>query len=597
AFRDGRFDMGPGRPVKALEIRAVGGCFLLALLLAPAIAGAASGPGQGAGMELGPPVQQSLRQLSEGAIQWNKAFLQDDREDAKKELDRVLGVAQVLGMKSLPDLNLSTIALAVEAAEAGDFARADWALEAAERLDPDRPETLFGGSLVARLRGSYLNSLTDSFKGYLRLFHFPTERGVFLIDVALWVLVTLAVSSALFLLLQIALKSQAVGLDLQELLGRFAPQWMAFLLTGIILVAPLALPGSLFWLLLVWSVILWGYCSLQERFVLIAIWLFFGAVPFALEQVERQFSLVTSPAYQVVYNLREGRLYGRLFTDLEVLRTILPKSIAVRHVEGDLHASLDQWDQARATYAEVLEAEPNSAAVLNNLGVYFFIHGDNGGAAQHFQRATSSDLNSAIAFFNLSQAYSNDYLYKDARRALEEAQRIDPEAVGAWIQENQPVPVRLIHGGLQRIPQIRRELLEARGRPQATGSSMLQLARRWLSLIVSAAVLLMALTLHLARRGFGYSEPVLPRMSRSAWAPLLSVLVPGLSSAGEGKGIAAFMAFVPPVALLALPFSEVWGVRIPWGFDPGGQLLWVVATLGLVVILLVRLLRYRSLEA
>ncbi len=578
-------------------LRRVAG-LLLSLPALPMLAQGVPGLGQGGGMELTPPVLRSLRQLSEGAIQWNKAFLQDDREVARGELDRVLGAAERLGMKSLPDLSLSAVALGVEAAESGDFSRAVWALEAAEELDPERPETLFGSSLVARLKGSYVRSLTDSLRGYVRLFRFPFERGIFLVDLILWGLVTLAVASILFLLLEMALKGQAVGLDLQELLARILPTWIAFVLTALILVGPLALPNGLFWLLLVWSVILWGYGSIQERLVLIAIWLFFGAVPLVLEQAERQLSVVTSPAYQVTHNLRDGRLYGRLFTDLAVLNTILPRSVAVKHLEGDLHARLDQWDQARSIYSEVLESEADNAAVLNNLGVYFFIHGDNGGAARHFERATSADLESPTAFFNLSQAYSASYLYKDARRALREAQRVDAETVSAWIRQDEKVPVRLVQGSFDRLPEIREQLRQSRERPETTGSTRLQWVRRGMSLIIAAGLVLMALALHLARRGFGYSEPMMPRSQRSSGlVQLLKILVPGLASASEGRGFAAYLAFLPPVALLVLPFSKYWGVRIPWGFDPGGTLVWVAATLGLVVILLVRLLRYRSLEA
>jgi len=269
---------------------------LLGLVAYSAFGQAVSASNHGGGMALSPSVLRSLRQLNEGAIQWSKAFLQDDREEAKGELDRVLGAANRLGMESLPDLNLSAITLAVDAAESGDFSRAAWALEAAEKLDPRRPETLFGSSQVARLRGSYLQSLTDSLGGYLRLLRWPFERGIFLVNAMFWGLATVAISSILFLLLLIALKGQVVGLDLQELLGRFLPHWFAFGLSAAILVSPIALPNGLFWLLVVWSLLLWGYGSIQERIVLIGIWFFFGAVPLAMEQAERRLAIVTSPA-------------------------------------------------------------------------------------------------------------------------------------------------------------------------------------------------------------------------------------------------------------------------------------------------------------
>ena len=69
-----------------------------------------------------------------------------------------------------------------------------------------------------------------------------------------------------------------------------------------------------------------------------------------------------------------------------MLRAVLPESVAVKHLLADVHRSLNQWELARALYRQVLEAEPNNATALLDLGDYSFIKGDFSSAIQSFQK-------------------------------------------------------------------------------------------------------------------------------------------------------------------------------------------------------------------
>lgn len=386
-------------------------------------------------------------------------------------------------------------------------------------------------------------------------------------------------------------------IDLAELLARPLPKWLALVVTLVILAGPFFLPFGLLWFFVLWSVLLWGYGSAQERIVLMLIWLLAGTIPIGLAELDRRVSVAYSPAVRALHGLEQGRLSGSLFTDLSVLRAVLPQSTAVQHLEADLHANLGQWDVARSLYGQVLSDEPQNPAARNNLGVHLFLHGDNGGAARSFEKASDVDLSTAEAFFNLSQAYSASYLYKDSRRALREAQRIDPKSVGIWIQEAETQPVLLVQGGVARIGEIREALLATTSSSEEVVLPVVGEVRRGFSLLVACALILIAAALHLARRGFGYSEPSASLIrSGSAADLLLRVLVPGLFSAQDGRGLASYFAFLPVVGLLLLPLSWKWGYRQPWGYESGSALPWVLATLGLVGLLVFRLLRQRGLD-
>ncbi|MCB1055314.1 MAG: tetratricopeptide repeat protein [Acidobacteria bacterium] len=578
------------------------GCSLAALLwLCPAGGQPADpavptevSPAHQTGIELTSPTQRTLKQLADGSIQWHKAFLQENREGAEAEVKGLLANGEKLGFERLPDLNLAALARAVEAAQANDFPRASWALDAAEQLDPGRPETSFARAAVHRLEGSYVKAFVASLRGYGRLFSLPVDRSLWFANGILWLFYALLAAGGFLVLLLIGVRGRDVALDLADSMPRVLPRWLGWVVVVALLAVPLLLPHGLIWFLLIWTVVLWAYCSLSERVVLALILLLAGTVPFVVSWQRERVTLALSPPVRAINALAEGRLYGRLFTDLGVLRSVLPSSPVVHQVIGDVHRTLGQWELARSTYLDLLEAEPDNAGVLIDLGVYFYRQDDFGRAASYFKKAAEADPNSALAFFNLSQAFSSAYLFDDSQDALRQAQQIQGEAVGRWIQEATTAEVRPVEGGVARLGEIEQELLKLGGGEVAEAG--LPVLRRWLPLLVAFGVILMAVALHLARRSGGLTSPDFGPSSGGAGDLLLRVLVPGLPSVREGAGVTAYLALVPPVALVLLPFANAWGFSIPWGFDPGGSLPRLLTTLGLVVYLLVRLMQQRRAE-
>jgi len=551
----------------------------LALLLIPVVpvaAGAAtvSSP-QVTGVEMTPVVRQTLKQLEEQWLQW---IVQNDRQQAQSAVGALLATARQLGMRRLPDLSAAAVARAVQAAKEKDFARAGWAIDAAERFDPGRPETAFAEASIDWARGNYLAAVVSHLRAYPLMVAHPLERYLWFQDLLIWLLALLLVTGGLFLAVQMLAKGTALYRDLANLFGRRLPRPVALGAAGLALLWPVLLPYGFIWLPLYWSILLWGYASASERAVLIALWFLLGVSPLLLDAQRRHLAMALSPPARAMQSLQEHRLYGSLFSDLGVLRSLLPESVAVKHLLADVHLSLDQWELARSLYRQVLEAEPENTSALLDLGAYSFSKGDFGGAIQSFQKVASVDAANAAAFYNLSQAYSESYMFDEQKAALKKAQDIDPSRVNAWVAQQQRVVTVL--GGISRIPEIRRQLLANWG-GRETRSGSLELFRRGLSLLVSLSLVLVALALHLARRPFGYAEEsaeLLPEGALDRWG---RVLLPGITSAELGEGGKTFLALLVPTALLMLPLLGTLGVRIPWRYDPGNSLSWILAVLGL----------------
>jgi tetratricopeptide (TPR) repeat protein len=542
-----------------------------------AATGAVSSP-QVTGVEMTAPVRRALKQLEEQWLQW---VVQNSRQSSDGVVQDLLATARQLNMTRLPDLSVGALSRAVQSARQGDFPRAHWSLEAAERLDPGRCETAFAEATVDRLQGHYLGAAGALLRGYLRLFSLPLERYLWLQDLFVWAVSLLLLTGLLFLAVQMAVKGGALWEDLVGFFSRRLPRPAAVGLTLLVLLWPLALPSGLLWLPLFWSVLLWGYSSVSERVVLVVLWLLVGGAPILITYQSRRVAVRLSPPVQAMESLRQHRLYGGLFTDLGVLRSLLPESAAVKHLLADVHRSLNQWDLAQSLYRQVLEKEPTNSAAELNLGAYSFLKGDFGSAIQHFQKVATGDPKNAAAQFNLSQAYSESYLFDESRRALAQARAIDDSQVDGWMRDLSQQRVVTNSRGMTRIPEIRSQLL-ATFRPAEAPSARLELFRRGLSLVVPLVLALLAFALQLARRPAAVESFADPLRSHPAqrWR---RALLPGLTAIEDGEGFRGFLVLLLPAALAMLPLFGTLGYRLPWGYDPGGNTGWIVMILGLTL--------------
>ena len=564
------------------------GIAVLALLFLTLPAGAqaqVSSP-QVTGVEMTGPVRQTLKQIEEQWLEW---IVKTNREQADRAVGDLLEIAHQIGMRRLPDLAAGAMARAVQSAQRKDFARAHWELEAAERFDPGRPETAFAEATVDRLQGNWLGMLAAWLRAYPRIFTHPLERYLWFQNLLLWILAVLLVTGGLFLAVQMLTKGTSLFQDLVGLLSRKLPRPVAYTLAALVLLWPLALPYGPLWLILYASVLLWGYATVSERVVMIALWLLLGVAPQLVELQRQRVVLALSPPAQAMQSLESSRLYGSLFSDLGVLRAVLPQSIAVKQLLADVHRSLNQWELARALYRQVLEAEPNNAAALLDLGDYAFLKGDFTNAIQSYQQAAAADPQNPAPQYNLSQAFSESYMFDEQKIALKKAQDLDLARVNLWLANPQQKVVSL-PGGLVRIPEIRRQLAATWSRREVRSGST-EILRQWFSLFLSLGLVLIALTLHLARRPFGYTErsvEVFPEGAFDRWG---RILLPGVAAAEIGEGGRSFVGILVPAALLMLPLLGRLGARIPWRYDPGNHLSWILAILGLAIYFGVRLRR------
>ncbi len=567
-------------------------CCLGLLLLAALPARAQEASAQpGTGIELTVGTQQALGRLRELWQQWQLAVEGDDARRPAELVAQMLATARALGFERLPDLATAAGAQAIELAQSRRFDRAALGLEAAATLDPGHPDTHFAAAAVARLEGRGWAAAKARLTGLGAAAGMPAARLLWTANLVTWALYVLLFAGLLYATLQLITKGGGLVRDLSRLSARFLPGPLAVPFALVLLFWPAALPYGLAWLVLYWSALLWGYGSGSERAVWIGLWLVLGLAPLLAEQSRRWVREELTPQVQAVENLRQGRLYGSLFSDLGVLRSTLPDSPAARHLLADLHQFLGQWDAAKLAYGQVLAGEPDQASVLLNLGAFAYFQGDYPQAAEYFKRAAEGDPDNAAGYFNLSKAYAKMLFFDEATAARERARAVDDESYGRWLQEKARDGIQFSRAGIERSVEIRRQLVSARRSAEGVGQALIW--RHGLALLLALGLTLVAVTLDLARRPFGYSElPIDLRDTRSGFERAVRALLPGLEAAELGLGFRSYALVLLPAGLLLLALSAVPLYRLPLGLDAGlSPWRWTFSLLGLAAFFGWRLLR------
>ncbi len=536
---------------------------------------------------LSPESLAGFAELQDHWLEWLSAVAQDDATRATEALDRLLGDARDLGLKRLPDLSLGAAGRAISFAGEGRFETAARCLSAAEKLDPGRSEVAFAAARVARMQGHRSVAYREALQGFSRLFKDSLTSRLWRADLMHWFFFVVLVSGAVYVTFLMGTLGIELFHDIHSFAIRFVPALAALALTLLLLVWPLLLPSGVLWLLVYWSILLWGYGQISQKVILVFLWVVLGTAPIVINAQREQVRVELAPTVLSIESLASERLQGSLFTDLAALRAALPASSAVSHLLADLHCRLGEWDSSRALYEALLEHEPENGSALLNLGVCYLHQGDQAQAMMHFQRAAKSADAAAAARFNMSQVLSELYRFREAERELRIAQRLQPRKVGEWLRQVANQRVIIMDGGLARTEEIRGELVQSWRGEESEGRSSAWPS--FLSLPLAIAFLVLAAGLYLIvrrseRKKFHPADQVAPEGS---WR---STVLVGFSEVENGRPLKGFALVLLLVVLFSLPLAAKLGYRIPWIYGPGGSGSALVAAVGLGTFVLLRLI-------
>ncbi len=538
-------------------------------------------------LELNAEPLARFARLQDHWLEWLSAIYQNDMDRANSALDQLQTDAENMGLERLPDLSLGAAGRAIEFAYHERFDASRRCIAAAESLDPGRSEVSFAAARVAQIEGHFWLAIQRGFEGYSRLFKDKLLRYLWRADLVRWLLFSLLASGAIYVTILMATVGIELFQDTYTFIDRQVPHVLSLAITLILLVWPILLPAGVFWLIVYWSILLWGYGRTSQKVVLALLWIVIGATPIIVNDQRQKLQVALAPSVLAIESLANGQLQGSLFSDLAALRLALPESAAVSQMIGDLHCRLGEWDSARAIYEVLVEREPENGAALLNLGVCHLYQGDQALAMANFQKAAASRDAAAAARFNMSQVLSELYRFREAERELGIAQRMVPRKVGQWLRQAADRRAIVLDGGLGRTDEVREELVASwgGGDPEGYGSDLWP---RVLSAPLAVVFLVLAAGLHFVvrrNRGTGHA-PVGQLAPPGSWR---STLLVGYAEVENGQPLRGYFILLLLALLVSLPWPGELGYRLPWIYGPGGGVTALAAAIGLALFTLVRL--------
>jgi tetratricopeptide (TPR) repeat protein len=452
-------------------------------------------------------------------------------------------------------------------------------------LDPDQPTVAVAGLLAAWKAGRFRELIGYSFD-VLRRLNAPATRELFLAELHLWWLLFWWVLGAAWVVGSVAVWGSALLEDLRALLLPGLPLGVSRTVLVLFLGLPLLFPGGAAWLLLWLSIWLWPYHDRWGKGAIALFWLATALVPSATDGIRERVDFALQPAVRAIQAFSENRLYGGFLSDLLVLRAALPQEPRALELFADVHRTMGQWELARDFYNRVLEREPSNFYALLNLGGYYFRKGDFGKAITFYRKAAEVVPSSAAAQFNLSTTYSENYLFDEARAALEQARKLDAASVDAWIRTPPPERVVVYNGSLVRKEELKSVLASNRQMAGKGTTSWRDLLPRVVPAVVSVVAALLTMGVSFWWRVRESSRPsVRWEATPNRW---IERFLPPIAQLASGSSLVAFAQLTLLVALALLPLLFGMMVGLPWGGYRPRAILVGLVTLALVVSLALR---------
>jgi tetratricopeptide (TPR) repeat protein len=409
----------------------------------------ASAPGAPPGADVVPATGQGMNAREILAGLWFKyqALRQRGAEqEAATLMNAAIGFMQREGLQAAPEIAAALLVEGRRFLRDGDDSRAITAFGLASRLDPSLASARFalaGTLLRARDLGGGIKAWWD---GVRALFGDP-EAVFHLFGSALLVLYLGVCWGGALALGLIGLKAgPALAHDLKERIGGPAAPFVAPVLCGAVLLAPLFFPVPLPWLLAFWAAVFFAYARGAERAILLAtLGAWFLAGPFG-SVLEWQLATASDP---VARTLLQSARAGADLRHEPVLRKASgenPDDPVYLFLLASAHRVGGHLDVAMTMYRRVLEIEPSNARAMINLGNLHALRQEYAQAQALYQKAATTDPTNALSHYNSHLAHLEAFNLEAADAELKQAQRVDDALVTGLV-------TRGGEGAMKRSPQ------------------------------------------------------------------------------------------------------------------------------------------------
>jgi hypothetical protein len=439
------------------------------------------------------------------------ALNEDDYASAKATLDGMLKTAERAGIARLSDFSRGALSEARQALRQSRRDRARVALDAAIALDPDLFDARWERIRLSLASGDRGRVLADALASIRAISAARESRREFLSDVGIVAGVAFAGATVGLIIALFVRHIRRIAHDVEERTQGFFGGRGGIALTLAVLGLPLWVSFGPFWLIAYWAVIACLYAEWRERMLVAVVLLAVGFVGPLCMTIADQNLIARSPLVAAATDLEERKEEGGSVDLLRQAARVFPEDSTVWYLLGRFAQRREDYDEAVKDYSAALRSDPADFRSLIALGNIHFWQGELATAIQDYRNAVNAKPDSALAYYNLSLAQGDAYLFDQQKESISNARKLAPREVDHWIET--PVAGRVRSVGYS----VKEAVERSRQWSRQTKSQMLPgvvqdpgFARRLASpiAIIPWAALVLALLLKsiAGRRGFGAAE-------------------------------------------------------------------------------------------
>ncbi|HET9794786.1 MAG TPA: tetratricopeptide repeat protein, partial [Thermoanaerobaculia bacterium] len=362
------------------------------------------------------------------------ALNDDDYPSARLASADLLRTASRVGISRLSDFSRAALYQARLADRQGKADRSALALETAIQLDPDLVDPRWEKARLAWARHEYGESAVAFGEAITALFQAEESRREFVSNAALLVGASFALAAAglvLALMLRHARRLlHSVRERSEPAFGRGGTVAVALGVLGL----PLWLSFGPFWLLLYWAVLVCVHAGSRERVAVAGALLVVGFLGPLSNAIADRNLIARSPLVSAAVDLDEKMEEGGSVDLLRRASQVFSEDPDVWFLLGRFAQRRDDYDEASADYARALKDDPKNFRAMIGIGNIHFWQGDLGEAMTDYRDAIQVRPASALAWYNLSLAQGDAYLFDQQKESLANARRLSPREVDRWIE-------------------------------------------------------------------------------------------------------------------------------------------------------------------
>lgn len=362
------------------------------------------------------------------------ALNDDDAPAAQVALTDLLKTADRVGIARLSDFSRAALYEARRAERLAKKDRAGIAYDAAIRLDPALLDARWDRLRFFWAAGQRSRAAMEALAGFSALFSSHESRRELISNAIILFGVSWAIATAGLIVSLFVRHIRRISHDLQESAERIFGGRGALPLGVAFLGLPLWLSFGPFWLLLYWAAILFAYSERNERIWLALALVVAGLAGPAFEEIADTNIIARSPLVSAAVDLEEKKEEGGSVDLLRRASQVFPEDPDVWYLLGRFAQRREDYEEASANYARALKVDPRNFRCMIALGNIHFWQGDLSQASQDYRDALNILPSSALAYFNLSLAQGDSYLFDQQKESLANARRFSPHEVDRWIE-------------------------------------------------------------------------------------------------------------------------------------------------------------------